>query len=318
MRLIPVLVLMGSMFTSLASGDTRLQQTQAPEKKAEPPRKPTPPTLKDAQVEVYKTVGDVKLNIYAFLPKDHKPSDKRPAIVFFHGGGWSGGSPGQFERQCKYFASRGLVALTAQYRLTSQPGVKAAQCVADAKSAVRWVRANAARLGIDPERIVASGGSAGGHLAACTGLIDGFDEKGEGPKISSRPNALVLFNPSVVLAPYEDQFGWTRAFTEHTGVDPKELSPLHHVKPGQPPTLILQGTADRATPYAAAQVFARVMKEAKNRCELEAYEGQEHGFFNYGRDGNKYLRLTLTRADEFLASLGYLKGPATAAQFEFD
>src|SRR6185503_1822467 len=120
----------------------------------------------------------------------HKPTDKSPAIVFFFGGGWTNGSPGQFEEHCKHLGSRGLVAITADYRVASRQQVKAVSCVADAKSAIRYVRKEAARLGIDPDRIVAGGGSAGGHIAACTGTIDGFDEAGEDKSISSVPNAM--------------------------------------------------------------------------------------------------------------------------------
>src|SRR2546425_12315614 len=132
-----------------------------------------PPKLPGAEVEAYKTVGDTKLNLYVYYPPGHKASDKRAAIVFFFGGGWTGGSPGQFEQHCKHLASRGMVAMTADYRVASRNQVKAVSCVADAKSAIRFVRQEAARLGIDPNRIAAGGGSAGGHIAACTGGSQG-------------------------------------------------------------------------------------------------------------------------------------------------
>ena len=94
-----------------------------------------------------------------------------------------------------------MVAMTAEYRIRNMHGTLATACVADVKSAVRWVRANAVKLGVDPDRIAAGGGSAGGHVAACTGVIDGFESKDEDDKISSAPNAMVLFNPPCVLAP---------------------------------------------------------------------------------------------------------------------
>jgi acetyl esterase len=114
-----------------------------------------PPNLPGARPETYKTVGDIKLNLYVFTPEGHQASDKRPAMVFFFGGGWTNGSPGQFEEHCKYLAGRGMVAITADYRVASRHNVKAITCVADAKSAIRYVRTNAARLGIDPSRIAA-------------------------------------------------------------------------------------------------------------------------------------------------------------------
>ena len=141
-----------------------------------------PPDLPGAKIETYKTVGDVKLNLYLFIPEGHQASDKRPAIVFFFGGGWTNGSPAQFEPHCLHFASRGMVAVAADYRVKSRHGVTPVECVADAKSAVRWLRANAAKLGVDPARIAAGGGSAGGHVATCTGVIEGLDEKSEDRK----------------------------------------------------------------------------------------------------------------------------------------
>jgi acetyl esterase/lipase len=113
--------------------------------------RPYPPLLAGAQVETYKTVGDVKLNMYVYYPPGHKPTDKRAAAVFFFGGGWTNGSPQQFEQHCKHLASRGMVAMTADYRVASRHQVKAVSCVADAKSAIRFVRKEASRLGVDPE-----------------------------------------------------------------------------------------------------------------------------------------------------------------------
>ena len=121
--------------------------------------------LPDSRAEVYKTIGDVKLKIYIYEPKSHKAGVKRPAIVFFFGGGWRGGTPKQFQEHCRYLASKGMVAMTADYRVSSRQGTKPFHCVRDGKSAVRWIRQNARRLGVDPGRIATGGGSAGGHVA---------------------------------------------------------------------------------------------------------------------------------------------------------
>lgn len=132
-----------------------------------------PPQMQGCRVETYKTVGDTKLNLYVFSPSAPKNA---PAIVFFFGGGWKSGTPQQFETQCRELAKRGMVAITADYRDESRHRVKPTQCVADARSAMRWVRAHSKELGVDPQRIAAGGGSAGGHLAACTAFIAEFDE----------------------------------------------------------------------------------------------------------------------------------------------
>lgn len=280
---------------------------------AQPPQQRArsyPPKMPDATVETYKTIGDVELNAYIFYPDNHKPSDKRAAIVFFFGGGWKSGTPGQFEQQCKHLASRGMVAVTADYRVASRHETKAVACVADAKSAVRWLRQNADRLGIDPQRIVAGGGSAGGHIAACTGVVVGFDETGEDMSISSRPNAMALFNPALVLASVDDQPPLDEqhmaGLRERMGTDPQNLSPYHHVAKNNPRTIIFHGEADTTVPYRTAEQFTEAMKKAGNRCELIGFPGEPHGFFNYGRGGNAAYNETLKQLDKFLVSLGYL------------
>src|SRR4051812_11497012 len=128
-----------------------------------------PPQLEGAEIETYKTVGDTKLNLYIYYPPDHKPTNKTPAIVFFFGGGWTNGSPTQFEQHCKHLASRGMVAITADYRVASRQQVKAVSCVADAKSAIRFVRKEAGRMGGDPRRLGGGGGPAGGGHPGCAG-----------------------------------------------------------------------------------------------------------------------------------------------------
>lgn len=279
------------------------------------PARNYPPKMEGAKVEVYKTVGDVKLKIYVFSPKGHRAGDSRPAAVFFFGGGWRAGTPRQFYHQCKYLASRGMVAMAADYRVASRHKIKAVACVADAKSAVRWIRKNAKRLGVDPSRIVAGGGSAGGHIAACTGTISRFDESSEDAKISSVPNALVLFNPALALAPYKEDLPFPKSrlagIQARMGVEPEALSPVHHVKKGTPPTLILHGKGDTTVPFKTAQWFADAMKKSGARCKLVGYEGQPHGFFNYGRDGNGNYVKTVREMDLFLIELGYLKGKPT-------
>ncbi len=297
-RLIPIIV-------SLAAAATL---THAQETK---PRSgfPYPPSFEGATVETYKEANGAKLNVWIVQPEQKPaPGEKRPVILFFFGGGWSAGSPAQFERQCRHFASRGMVAITADYRVSTRQQVKPAACVADAKSCLRWVRRNAERLGIDPNRIVASGGSAGGHLAAATATLPGLDEAGEDSRVSAVPNAVVLFNPVLVLAPFpglELKGFESRVSAERFGCEPNEISPIHHVRDHLPPTLILHGRADSTVPFASAEAFTAEMKKAGNRCELVGYESQPHGFFNTARYAE-----TLAEADRFLVSLGYLKPAA--------
>jgi len=267
-----------------------------------------PPQLEGAATEVYKKTGDVELKLWIFRPAGHSASQKRAAIVFFFGGGWTSGTPKQFEQHCLHLASKGMVAITADYRVASRHKVKVVDCVRDAKSAMRYVRINAKRLGIDPNRIAAGGGSAGGHLAAATGVLPGYEEPGENTKIGSRPNAMVLFNPAVVLAdaPEADfKVSSLTGVTERMGAAPQNVSPYHHVSKGAPPAIVFHGKADTTVPYRTAEAFAAKMKAAGNRCELAGYEGQAHGFFNFGRGNNEYFEKTRDRMTEFLMGLGY-------------
>ena len=226
------------------------------------------------QIVTYKKVGGVELKLHVFKPGGHQASDKRPAVVFFFGGGWSGGTPKQFYEQSRFLANHGMVAFAAEYRVSNVHKTSPYECVKDGKSAIRWVREHAAQWGVDPERIVSSGGSAGGHVAACTGVIQGFEEEGENAEISSVPNAMVLFNP--VIDTTAKGYGAQRF---QKGKE-TELSPCHHVSKGIVPTIVFHGTEDQTTPFENVERFTRLMKEAGNACVLVPFEGRRHGFFN--------------------------------------
>ena len=277
-----------------------------------------PAKFEGAEKVVYKVVGDVKLHMHIFRPVKQKVN--APAIVFFFGGGWKGGTPKQFEQQCRYLASRGMMAMTAEYRIRNLHDTLAKNCVEDGKSAVRWIRANAKKLGVDPARIAAGGGSAGGHVAACTGVIKGFEAKGENAAISSVPNAMVLFNPPCVMAPVPGRKDFLNpeniaGLRERMGVPPEQLSPWHHVRKGLPPTLVLHGEADPTVKFWTSASFVKKMKAAGNDAKLAGYPEELHGFFNYGRRSNKMFIATMRRTDEFLTELGWLQGQPSIERF---
>jgi len=254
-------------------------------------------------VVVYKTIGEVELKLHIFNPDGHSVSAKRPAIVFFFGGGWVGGSPSQFFAHCDYLSSRGMVAVSAEYRVKNKHKTSPRECVEDGKSAVRWLRQNAASLGIDANRIAAGGGSAGGHVAAATGTVKGFERAEEDKSISSRPNALVLFNPVYDNGP--GGYGHDRVKDYW-----KKISPMHNISKSTPPTIVFLGTEDKLIPTATAEKYKKLMGEKGRRCDLHLYEGKGHGFFNYRGDMKDYHQ-TVLETDKFLASLGYLKGLPT-------
>ena len=244
---------------------------------------------------VYKQVGERPLHLYVVHPAQ-KGVD-RPAIVLFHGGGWTGGKPTQFNDFAKLLAERGMVAIQVEYRLldrqTKDPPVI---CIQDAKSAMRFVRSHAKGWGIDPNRIAAGGGSAGGHLAAFVGMVDGHDDPDDDLTISCRAQALVLFNPVYDNGP---EGGWG---TARVGKRFPEFSPAHNITADDPPAIVFLGTKDSLINVAVAKRFQEAMQKAGVRSELKLYEGQPHGFFNK----EPYKSQTIGAAMEFLESLGWL------------
>ena len=252
------------------------------------------------RVYVYKTVGQRELKIHLDYPTDWKPTDRRPVIVFFFGGGWSGGTVGQFEVQADYFAERGLVAARADYRVKRRDGVTPEKCVEDARSAVRWLRKNAGRLGIDPDRLIASGGSAGGHLAACTMIAESVEADGDDLSISTIAQAMVLFNP--VLSFENDLVIARLGDKRHLA---RKISPTAHLDKNTPPALILFGSEDRLKVFGDA--YWEKAKALGVRADKYIAEGQGHGFFNR----SPWRERTLIAADKFLASLGFLEGEPT-------
>lgn len=261
-----------------------------------------------AKAEIYKHASGDDLFLYIFNPEGHDPTkDKRPAIVFFFGGGWNGGSTGQFEQHARYLASRGMVAITADYRVASRQKTSPKECVADGKSAIRWVRKNASRLGIDPDRIAAGGGSAGGHVAATTGIIDGLDDSADDSSISSKSNALALFNPVYDNGP--EGYGYSRV-KEYW----KQISPFHNIDKKSPPNIVFLGTKDSLIPVSTGEKFKARMKEVGIKSELHLYKDQPHGFFNEGKGGTDIFLDTLRKTDAFLVEIGYLEGTPTEEQ----
>jgi len=261
---------------------------------------------------VYKTTpqGNLKINLY--FPPDWKASDHRPAIVLFFGGGFVNGTPAQFTSTAEYFASRGLVAGSAEYRIGNTHHTPPEKCVEDAKSAVRWLRANAERLGIDPGRVIAGGGSAGGTISAFTAYNNAYEPDGENVAISSVPNALVLYNPALG---FPEHFTPT-ADEQKTRRDEEQRQKLGgfianwKVTKNGPPAILFFGTKDDL--LVKARDFAAQLQAAGTRVELYTAEGQRHGFFN-DRPNTPWHALVVRQTDLFLASLGYLQGAPTVA-----
>jgi acetyl esterase/lipase len=274
-------------------------QGPAQEKPKQEPKKGGPVRLTDATLKrediVYRQTPQGDLKMHVFYPPDWKATDRRPAIVFFFSGGWASGSYTQFVPHAQYFASRGMVACSADYRIRLIHKTTPDQCVIDTKAAMRWLRIKANDLGIDPNKIVAAGGSAGGHLAAACALVPGFDAPSDDLTVSPIPNALVLFNP-----PLNFKGGKVLDADEKNIAD--AIAPTRFLHKNAPPALILYGTRDGMKAQGAEYVAKA--KELGVRAEMYLAEDEPHGFYNRA----PWVQVTVAKSDEFLQSLGYLKG----------
>jgi acetyl esterase/lipase len=245
-----------------------------------------------AEKILYKKTPQGDMYMYLLRPV-RKSKRPLPVIVYFTGGGWVGGDVEGQIPNAAWFRDQGIIGIDADYRVKSRHGTSPIECIQDAKSAIRYVRSHALELGIDPDRIIAAGGSAGGHLAACT-FIDGGDTPGEDLKVSSKPNALVLHNP-VLGEGFGQEF-----FAEHP-----EFSPILHVKKGWPPTILSNGTKDNTTPFRAAEKFTGLMKEAGNICELIPVKDADHSC-DWPVSNPNFLP-TLKRMTEFLREQKFIE-----------
>lgn len=198
---------------------------------------------------IYKTIDTTKLQLKIYYPDNYVKGQKLPAIVLFFGGGWVSGTITQMEPQAKHFAAEGIIGIVADYRVNKRQKTSPFEAVNDAKSAIRFLRGKAGELGINPNKLAAGGGSAGGHIAAAADLT-ALDDKNEDLKISSRPNALVLFNPVFNNGP--GQYGYDRIGERYP-----EISPFHNIRKGAAPTIVFFGDHDQHVPVAIAQLYKK-------------------------------------------------------------
>lgn len=209
----------------------------------------------------YREVDGTALQLRVFSPSGVAPSEGRPGIIFFFGGGWSAWNPEQFYPFARHFAAKGCVVFCAEYRVGSRHKTTPHAAVADAHAALSFVRAHAAELGVASDRIAVGGGSSGGHLAACTALMTNQ---------AAQPAALLLLGSVLDTS----AAGFTGGLKPGSLAD---ISPQPHIRAGLPPTLILHGTADQTVPFAQAKKFYSAMRDAGNVCELKAFKGRGHG-----------------------------------------
>ncbi|OIR15066.1 carboxylesterase NlhH [mine drainage metagenome] len=247
--------------------------------------------LKSAEKILYKKTPQEDLYLYLLRPVK-RSNGLLPAIVYFTGGGWITGDSKDSLQNAAWFRDLGIVGIAADYRVYSRDHTSPIEAVEDAKSAIRYVRVHAKELGIDPNRIIAAGGSAGGQLAINT-FLDGHNEPYEDLNISSKPDALVLHNPVLGIG-FGEAF-----FKEHP-----ECDPLRNVRKGWPPTILSCGTKDDTTPYLGAVTFRNAMLRAGNICELVPVKGAGHSC-DWPATNPAFLP-TLGKMAAFLRKLGFM------------
>ena len=253
------------------------------------------------KVQIYKNEGDAAREIEIFFPKDHDPAQKAvPGIIMFHGGGWGGGHRKQFRYLCHYFSTRGLVTATVTYKLASKAGPKNAKgaesrkrvCITDAKSAIRWYKQNAKRLGIDPLKIIAGGGSAGGHISLLATTNPGLNHPSDTRKYDTTVAAYLLFNPALSASDAKDP----------------QVDFLQHLKDDLPPAIVFFGSEDTWLKKGWKTASAKMSSlKISDSVDVRIANGQGHGFFNR----KPWSDVTLIEADRFLKALGYLEGNPT-------
>ncbi|KAA6332956.1 Carboxylesterase NlhH [termite gut metagenome] len=248
------------------------------------------------EIVSYKRLSNGEsLHLHIFKPENLSGQESRPTIVYFFGGGWTHGTPIQFYRECAYYASKGMVAVAADYQIASLHHTTPFESFDDAKDVIRWLRSHASEYRIDPERIAASGASAGGQLAAALGTIE--EETGF---INYKSNLLVLYYPVVDNGP--EGYG-----TEDMKKQYHKISPLHTISKRTPPVFFAVGTEDPIVSVKTAELFKQKMTDNEVDCELHLFEGAGHPIFYYRKALDETFYKVRQLTDAFLIKHGYIR-----------
>lgn len=258
--------------------------------------------LEQADSMVFKTVDpDPDLNIHFYLPDSHTEGPPRPVILFFFSSGWDRGHVTQFAPQALHFADRGAVTGLVEYRTDASHGASPVQAMQDGRSAVRWVRENAERLNIDPERVTVAGGRAGGLIAGTLLLSTKLqDDPDDNTETDGKPNCAMLFSSMIDLD--KDAYGVDRFASVG---EAKSYGLSQFITFSQRPLIIFHGTADRFIDYKDVEHFAKKLKRKKNVCEFFPFDGRDENFYNLNVDPFSY-EAVLEQCDRFLVENGML------------
>ncbi len=267
-----VLFTTGVFCTQPAAAQEKAKKGKAADAEGQPLRRTLPESVKVERDIVYAKYGDREVKLDLYLPKK-SASQKIPCIVVIHGGGWRSGDKTRFASIAARLAEQGFAAACIGYRLL--PEVQFPAPVVDCKAAVRWVRANAAKHGLDPDRIGAIGGSAGGHLVAMLGTSHAepkLEGDGGNASVSSRVQAVVAMATPADMTRFADRSGMTKELATL-------ISPLTHVSKDSAPTLLLHSDADKTVPMEQSELLLKKLSDAKVPVKLVKM-GASHAFWN--------------------------------------
>jgi acetyl esterase/lipase len=244
---------------------------------------------------VFGTGGGRNLKCDVFTPPG-RPRNA-PAVLLLHGGGWRQGDRSQLRGYGILLGRKGYVCVCSEYRLM-QESIWPAQ-IHDVKAALRWMRANAGELGLDPEKIAVEGNSAGAHLslmAAGTANLPEFEGEGGNPGVGTGVAASIAIYAPALLQPNElvDALLGPRA----TEADYQRASPVHYARRDFPPTLLIHGTADTTVPVKSSHIMHEALEQAGATVEIHTYAGQPHAFDAqppFGRQVAEVMALFLSR-----------------------
>lgn len=253
----------------------------------------------------YKEVNGKKLFLLVINPEYKSSKKNRPALVWIHGGGWTGGHASQFIPHLRYSADRGAVGFSIEYRLIRKKNVpedenttKLTDCIADCQDALRYIREHKDEFGIDTKRITVIGDSAGGHLALCLGILDA-------PSVE-KPNAVVNCNG---ITDFNNKT-WQEYLPRVKDINEEiqAFSPLFHLDINDPPLLILNGGKDYlVTPDEANKLYLEA-KKAGIDSEYVLFDDMQHAFIltNYHATEDQTTQAILA-IDKFLTKRGFLE-----------
>jgi len=252
------------------------------------------------EYEFKETEDGTRLNAYVYTPPG-EPRELLPTIIFFANSLWDNMNVTQFGPQCMHFAERGAVTILVEYRTKSVHGTSPLEAMADARSAIRWIRYNADALRVDPTRVVAAGGSGGAQMVLAAAMIPGVADDPNDANISCVPDALVLFSPVVDLAAK----GASHLSRFPSLEDANRSNPVRYIGKHLPPTVIFHGTEDRIIPFEPVVKFVKAVKRKNNVIELCLFEGLDHSFYNFNVNPDGF-DTTVEEMDRFLVAQGFL------------